>query len=184
MIQYLIVVNIVSFILYTINHLLYKYTESKNIDKLITIFSFAFGSFGILIGYFIFDRDFEKRVLMSRIFLFSITISQLIILIFIFDLKTYFQILKLLRNKYFIYYLFLINIITFILFGFDKYNALHQKKRVSNLSLLFFSFIGGSIGAVIAMKNFRHKTKKDYYVIGLKYIIVMQVLFLILVINV
>ena len=59
-----------------------------------------------------------------------------------------------------IYYLIIINLISFILYGIDKYKAIKNKYRISEYSLLVFSFFGGSIGSLIGMKVFHHKTKK------------------------
>lgn len=183
MIKYLIIINIISFILYFINYLLYQYAN-KNIDSVITILCFIFGSIGIFIAYLIFDRDFKKPVLMSRVFLFSIFIVQMITLIWVFDFKSWFSILKIVRSYNLIYYLLIINVITFILFGIDKHKSIHRKKRISNAMLLFCSFIGGSIGALCAMQLFKHKVKKDYYSVGLKYIMLMQIFILLLILTI
>lgn len=180
MISYLIIINCLSFFIYLLNLWLYKYTD-KNIDNLITLICFMFGSFGILFAFLIFDRNLEKEVLMSRIFLFSVSVIQFIILILILDLKVYFKFLEIFRHQYFFYSLIVLNIITFILFGLDKYRAKHQQKRIKNVTLILCSFTGGSIGAWVAMSLFRHKIQKDYYSIGIKYIMLMQVVFLVLI---
>lgn len=52
-----------------------------------------------------------------------------------------------------------INFVTFILFGIDKYFALNQMWRISNRTLLSAAICGGSIGAVLGQKYFKHKTK-------------------------
>jgi uncharacterized membrane protein YsdA (DUF1294 family) len=60
-------------------------------------------------------------------------------------------------------YLITINIFAFLLYGFDKLQAIRSSKkirRVSELRLLISSFIGGSIGALVSMLLFRHKIKK------------------------
>ncbi|MBT4153169.1 MAG: DUF1294 domain-containing protein [Candidatus Magasanikbacteria bacterium] len=59
-----------------------------------------------------------------------------------------------------IVYLLIINVITFFAFGFDKLRARKRGDRVSEKSLWLFTLIGGSIGALLGMKYFRHKTKK------------------------
>ena len=59
-----------------------------------------------------------------------------------------------------IWYLVGINIITFFIYGIDKYKACHNKYRISEKSLFILSIIGGSIGAIIGMKCFHHKTRK------------------------
>ena len=62
-----------------------------------------------------------------------------------------------------IWYFLGINIITFILYGLDKHNAKNNLYRVSEYSLMVFSFFGGALGAIIGMKVFHHKTKKKKF---------------------
>lgn len=47
--------------------------------------------------------------------------------------------------------------------GYDKFLAKNQKRRISELTLLSFVFLGGTIGSGIAMLLFRHKTEKKSY---------------------
>ncbi len=63
-------------------------------------------------------------------------------------------------NKFIILYLIIINIIEFIIMGLDKLLAIKHKYRIPEFTLLFISAIGGSIGAIIGMNLFHHKTKK------------------------
>lgn len=61
--------------------------------------------------------------------------------------------------KYVIIYLIIINLITCILYGVDKLKAIaHARRRIPEKVLLWFTFVGGSIGALIGMQVFRHKT--------------------------
>ena len=53
-------------------------------------------------------------------------------------------------------YLALINIITFIVFGVDKYKARNHKWRVPEATLFLLALIGGSVGAILGMYTFRH----------------------------
>ena len=71
-------------------------------------------------------------------------------------------------------YLALINIITFIVFGVDKYKARNHKWRVPEATLFLLAIIGGSIGAILGMYTFRHKTRKWYFVIGMPLILIIQ----------
>ena len=64
-------------------------------------------------------------------------------------------------------YLIGINLITFIFFAADKMKAIRGKWRISEAVLLGLSFIGGSIGGLLAMKIFNHKNKKAYFSWGL-----------------
>jgi len=71
-------------------------------------------------------------------------------------------------------YFIIINLITFILYGYDKVQAIRDQKgikRVSEARLLLLAFLGGSIAALIAMLLFRHKIKKVSFLI--KYFVVL-----------
>ena len=58
-------------------------------------------------------------------------------------------------------YLIIINILAFIIYGLDKYKAIKNKWRIPEQVLLTISLLGGSIGSIIGMYTFKHKTKKD-----------------------
>ena len=62
------------------------------------------------------------------------------------------------------YYL-IINIVTFLIYGIDKYLAINNKYRISEKILLLLSITGGCIGALISMYLFHHKTKKVKFII-------------------
>lgn len=57
-------------------------------------------------------------------------------------------------------YLVIINLITLVLFWFDKWMARSGGWRIPEMILWIVTFLGGSIGALLAMSWFRHKTKK------------------------
>ena len=57
-------------------------------------------------------------------------------------------------------YLIIINILTFILMGLDKFMAIIKKRRISENTLLFLSLIGGGLGTLTGMFIFRHKIRK------------------------
>lgn len=56
--------------------------------------------------------------------------------------------------------LILINLITFLSFGVDKYLAIAKKRRIRENRLLVLAIIGGSVGTLLGQKIFRHKTQK------------------------
>lgn len=62
-------------------------------------------------------------------------------------------------------YLFFINVIAFLMFARDKYQAIYNKSRISEATLLTVAAIGGAFGALCAMWLFRHKTKKQKFTI-------------------
>lgn len=77
--------------------------------------------------------------------------------------------------KYFIIYLIIINLIAFLAMYLDKRKARYGKWRIPERSLFILALIGGSIGAIIGMYTFRHKTKKYRFSIGFPVILVLQI---------
>ena len=73
-------------------------------------------------------------------------------------------------------YLIAVNILSFILFGVDKSKARRGSWRVSEKTLFAVAAIGGSIGAILGMFLFRHKTKHFSFRLGLPLILVGQLL--------
>ena len=65
--------------------------------------------------------------------------------------------------KYINIYLGIINILTFFIFGIDKYKAKKYYLRISEKALFFMCFIGGGVGGFIGMYIFRHKIRKWYF---------------------
>ena len=74
-----------------------------------------------------------------------------------------------------ILYLVIINVITFVLFGVDKYKAIRQEWRIRESTLLGLALIGGSIGGWLAMYIFHHKTKKVKFFVGIPVILAIQI---------
>ena len=73
-------------------------------------------------------------------------------------------------------YLVVINIISFFTYGLDKYLAIKNKRRISENSLISLSIIGGSIGSILGMFFFHHKTKKKRFLIMNPLILIVQIL--------
>ena len=71
-------------------------------------------------------------------------------------------------------YLVLINVAAFLLYGFDKYKSKRNQRRISEFSLLLIAALGGSIGALLGMDLFRHKTQHKKFRIGLPVIVLLQ----------
>lgn len=72
-------------------------------------------------------------------------------------------------------YLTLINFAAFAAMGIDKRKAREQVWRIPESSLFLLALLGGSIGAMIGMQYFRHKTKHILFTIGMPLILVMQI---------
>ena len=73
------------------------------------------------------------------------------------------------------YYLLAINIVSFFLYGIDKYKAKKNKWRISEATLLMIAVIGGSIGAWAGMRLWHHKTMHKKFKYGIPLIIIMQI---------
>ena len=66
------------------------------------------------------------------------------------------------------------NLITFAVFGLDKSRARWNRFRIRERTLLLLSLLGGSLGALVGMHFFRHKTKHWYFVAGMPLILILQ----------
>ena len=73
-------------------------------------------------------------------------------------------------------YLLGINFIAFLLYGVDKYRAKHSKWRIPESTLILSVVLGGSLGAILGMVVFHHKTRKPKFFIGVPLILLIQIL--------
>ena len=78
--------------------------------------------------------------------------------------------------KYFLFYLLIINIIAFSLMYIDKQKAKKNKWRIKEDTLMISAFLGGSIGALVGMNTFRHKTKHAKFKYGIPAILIFQII--------
>ena len=72
-------------------------------------------------------------------------------------------------------YLAIINIVTFFLYGIDKWKAKRSKWRVSEGTLIWLAILGGSIGALLGMKTWHHKTQHKKFKYGIPLILLTQI---------
>ena len=77
--------------------------------------------------------------------------------------------------KLLLIYLVIMNVIGFIMMAVDKYKAKHHAWRINEKSFFLISLIGGSLGTIMGMYTFHHKTKHRYFVYGLPIILLGQV---------
>ena len=75
-----------------------------------------------------------------------------------------------------LYYLIVINIVTFLVYGIDKWKAKQGSWRISEATLLILAVFGGSIGALLGMKVWRHKTMHKKFKYGLPLILIIQII--------
>ena len=76
--------------------------------------------------------------------------------------------------KWLLLYLLVINLTAYSLFGIDKKRAQQHKWRISEKTLFLSAILGGSIGAIVGMHGFHHKTKHWYFRYGLPLILILQ----------
>ena len=74
-----------------------------------------------------------------------------------------------------IYYLLAVNVLTFIVYGVDKWKARRGRWRVPEATLMGLAALGGSVGAWLAMQLIRHKTQKKKFRYGVPALFVLQV---------
>ena len=73
-------------------------------------------------------------------------------------------------------YLVLINVVTFFMYGIDKWKAKKSKMRIRETALLGLAVLGGSIGAWLGMKVWHHKTLHKKFRFGVPAILIVQLL--------
>ena len=185
--RYLLIINIIALVIYGIKVLVYKHQTRDWFEKLCMFIVLLGGSAGILLMIILFDRKAVKENMMSRVFTLCMLVIQAIILLIVkgyhgdqmhIDFWDY-----LMQHRILLIYLAAVNILTIIVFGVDKMNARANRQRVRIVTLLGLAFIGGSVGALIGMYGFHHKTKKAYFTVGVPLILLMQVVVLFYVMN-
>lgn len=83
--------------------------------------------------------------------------------------------------KYIVTYFLIINLIGFIFMGVDKSRAKTKSLRIKEKTLFFVAIIGGSIGSILGMYYFHHKTKHKNFVYGMPSILGVQLCVIILI---
>ena len=78
-------------------------------------------------------------------------------------------------------YLLIVNAVGFILMLVDKIKAKKNKWRIPEATLFLMAVIGGSVGSLLGMYTFRHKTKHIKFIIGMPLILAVQVILCILI---
>ena len=72
-------------------------------------------------------------------------------------------------------YLVVINVVTFFMYGVDKWKAKKSKWRIREAALLTLAVLGGSIGAWLGMKAWHHKTQHKKFKYGVPLILMAQI---------
>ena len=73
-------------------------------------------------------------------------------------------------------YFVILNMIGFALMGIDKWKARKGAFRIPEATLFIIALIGGSVGSILGMYTFRHKTRHWYFVYGMPAILILQLI--------
>ncbi len=71
-------------------------------------------------------------------------------------------------------YFVILNILGLALMGIDKWKARKGAFRIPEATLFIIALIGGSVGSILGMYLFRHKTRHWYFVFGMPAILLLQ----------
>lgn len=77
-------------------------------------------------------------------------------------------------SQFAVIYLAVINFATFFVYGIDKLKARKGWWRISEATLLILAAVGGSVGAILGMQVFHHKTQHLKFKYGLPAILFLQ----------
>ena len=77
--------------------------------------------------------------------------------------------------KLFLLYLLSINAVSFVLFGFDKFLAIKNKRRIPEKELFTVSTIGGAVGGMFAILVFKHKISKALFMWRFMFIFILNI---------
>lgn len=75
-----------------------------------------------------------------------------------------------------ILYAVAVNVVSFIVMGVDKRKAIKRAWRIPESTLFVLAIIGGSLGSIIGMHLFHHKTRHWYFLYGMPVILALQII--------
>ena len=78
-----------------------------------------------------------------------------------------------------LYYFVCVNVLTFLVYGIDKWQARQGKWRISEATLLLLAVIGGSIGAWLGMRVWHHKTMHKKFKYGIPAILMIHIIIIV-----
>ena len=76
--------------------------------------------------------------------------------------------------KYILSYIGVVSLLGYLSMWYDKRKAIKGKYRTPEKTLFLIAILGGSIGSIIGMQQFRHKTKHWYFKYGMPAILILQ----------
>ncbi|MGN0472845.1 MAG: DUF1294 domain-containing protein [Lachnospiraceae bacterium] len=78
--------------------------------------------------------------------------------------------------KIIVIYLILMTLAGFFSMGIDKRRAIRHAYRIPEATLFLIAALGGSLGSILGMRHFRHKTRHRKFVWGMPGILILQII--------
>ena len=144
--------------------------HSAAMDAVLRLLSAAGGAAGLLLSWLVWDRHINKNNVMSRFAALCCLLVQLLLFLCLrgrnaASVRLYGEIFTA-EHPGLLLYLAGINLLTLLLFAWDKLSALREGNRVPEAVLLFAALFGGSAGALAGMGLCRHKTQSPHFLLG------------------
>lgn len=77
--------------------------------------------------------------------------------------------------SFFVGYALLVNILAYAMYALDKKYAKKRQWRIPEATLLLIAWLGGSVGAFLAMHILRHKTKHAKFTVTVPLVMLLQI---------
>lgn len=173
---YLVVVNVVTFILFAIDYAITRIKDDEDTGlfhgTIMTLFAVAGGAGGMLLALALFTRLHICKAnagwWFSALFLTVLWTVSVLCWAGIIDLRLGLNLSPTGTGALILMiYFAVMNVLTFFLFFIDKRHAERGERRISVAMLMGMAFMGGAAGGYVAMRAFNHKTHVWYFSIGL-----------------
>lgn len=177
---YLVIVNIVAFLTFTIDFLVYIRTGEETFNHVgLCIFALIGGPAGMLLAFLIWDRQIRKDNVAWRFIALCMLVVWALIIANVYGWHRFdgANLLDSLTADHtpLLIYLAAINVVTLVVFLVDKIKAISGAWRIREAVLLGLSFVGGAAGGMLGMYLARHKINTYYFKFGLPIMLVIQV---------
>ena len=155
---------------------------SGAVDVVLGVLAVCGGALGIALAFLGFYRAANKATMLTRVIVAcSLVINAVVVLVldghvratWNWNVVGFFG-----AHEWLLWALGAVNLASFVAFAIDKRAAIRGASRVKIVTLLGLAFFGGAVGALLGMYVFHHKTRKNYFYIGVPLILVMQLVVL------
>ena len=178
---YLIIVNVVAFIAFTVDFHVYKSTGNEPFNHVaLNIFAVIGGAAGMLLAFLVWDRKIRKANVAWRFIALAMLLLWIVIIANVYG-PNRFSFKDLIANfgnnhAVLLWYLAIVNVVTFVVLVVDKLKAISGAWRIREAVLMGLSFIGGSVGGMLGMLVAHHKVNTYYFKYGLPAMLVVQLI--------